>query len=76
MTTLQEIERQIEGLPREQFFELVRHLRERHADEWDRQIEHDAGSGRLREFYERLQKEEPGESEAPLDAFLDHKKLS
>jgi len=57
VTSLQEIEKAIEGLSRDQFFELVRRLRRRHADEWDRQIEEDSKSGRLNEFYERLQKE-------------------
>ena len=76
MTSLQEIENAIEGLPREQFLELVRRLRERHADEWDNQVEQDARSGRLHEFYERLQKEDRGEPEVPLDAFLNDKKLS
>jgi hypothetical protein len=76
VTSLQEIENAIEELPREQFFELVRYLRERHADEWDHQIEQDAQGGRLHKFYERLQKEDHGEPEAPLDAFLDDKKLS
>jgi hypothetical protein len=73
---LQEIEKAIDGLPREEFLELVRHLRERHAGEWDHQIEQDAQSGRLRKFYERLQKEDQGEPEVPLDAFLNDKKLS
>ena len=44
MTQIQEIEQAIAKLPREEFFELVRHLRERHAQEWDRQIEEDAQS--------------------------------
>jgi hypothetical protein len=71
VTKLQEIEKEIERLPREQFFELVRHLRERHAGHWDDQVEQDAQSGRLHKFYERLQKEEHGEPEMPLEAFLD-----
>jgi hypothetical protein len=57
VTKLQEIEQAIAQLPREEFFELVRHLRERHAGEWDRAIEEDAQSGKLRELYERLQSE-------------------
>jgi len=76
VTKLQEIEKEIDGLPRVEFFELVRHLRERHADEWDSQIEQDAQNGRLHRFYERLEKEDQGEPEVPLDAFLDDKKLS
>ena len=55
----------------------MRHLRERHAAEWDRQIEEDAQTGKLREAYERLQTQENHtEPEAPLDDFLDDEKLS
>ncbi|HXP61319.1 MAG TPA: hypothetical protein VN829_12560 [Dongiaceae bacterium] len=76
MTKLQEIEQEIARLPRQQFFQLVRHLRERHADEWDRQIEEDARSGRLRKAYERLRSENQGSPEVPLDQVLDDPELS
>jgi hypothetical protein len=76
VTQIQEIERAIAKLPRKEFFELVRHLRARHAEEWDRQIEDDARSGKLREAYERLRKEDQTESEMPLDEFLDDEKFS
>ncbi|MCI0534791.1 MAG: hypothetical protein L0Z50_06160 [Verrucomicrobiales bacterium] len=76
MTQIQEIEKAIAKLPREKFFELVRHLRERHAQEWDRQIEEDVQSGQLREVYQRLEAENQGQPEVPLDDFLDHQKLS
>ncbi len=76
MTTVQEIEQAIAKLPRADFFELVRQLRERHADEWDRQIEEDARSGKLDALYERLQGENRNEPDVPLDDFLDEKKLS
>jgi len=51
-------------------------LRERHADEWDRQIEEDARSGRLRKAYERLRSENQGSPEVPLDQVLDDPELS
>jgi hypothetical protein len=76
VTRLQEIESAIEKLPREEFFELVRHLRERHAEEWDRQIEEDARSGKLDELYNRLQSENEGQPGVPLDEFLDDEELS
>jgi hypothetical protein len=76
VTRLQEIEEAIAQLPREEFFQLVRRLRERHAGEWDRDVEEDAQTGKLRELYEGLQKENQGEPEMPLDDFLDHEKLS
>ena len=76
MTQIQEIEQAIAKLPREEFFELVRHLRERHAREWDRQFEEDAQSGKLREVYQRLEAEDQGQPEVALDDFLDHEKLS
>ena len=76
MTKVQEIEHAIAKLPRKEFFELVRRLRERHALEWDRQIEEDAQSGRLGEVYRRLDAENQGQPEMPLDDFLDNEKLS
>lgn len=76
MTNIQEIERAIAKLPRQEFFELVRHLRERHAGEWDRQIEEDAQSGKLEALYKRLEAENRGQPEVPLDDFLDNEKLS
>ena len=63
-------------LPRKEFFELVRHLRERHAQEWDREIEEDAQSGRLREVYRRLDAENQGQPEMLLDDLVDNEKLS
>jgi hypothetical protein len=76
VTNIQEIEQAIARLPRGEFFELVRHLRERHAEEWDRQIEEDAESGKLREVYERLKSENQGGANIPLDEFLDNEKFS
>jgi len=73
---IQEIEQAIAKLPRKEFFELVRHLRERHAQEWDREIEEDAQSGRLREVYRRLDAENQGQPEMLLDDLVDNEKLS
>ena len=50
MSTVEEIEAAIEGLPRDEFFRLVDWLRDRFEDEWDRQIEEDAKAGRLDAF--------------------------
>ena len=63
MTNLQEIEQGIAKLPREEFFQLVRHLREHHAQEWDQQIEEDAQSGKLCEVYRRLDAENQDQPE-------------
>jgi len=76
VTQIQEIEQAIAKLPREEFFELVRHLRERHAQEWDRQIEEDASRGKLRKLYEQLQAEDQDRTKVPLNDFLDDEKLS
>jgi len=76
VTQIQEIEQAIAKLSRKEFFELVRHLRERHAREWDQQIEEDAQSGKPRKIYQRLEAENQDQPEMPLDDFLDHKKLS
>ena len=71
MSKLQQIEHDIEKLPREQFFELVRHLRERHADKWDRQIEEDAAAGRLDSLWAEAEKEIAEGKAKPLDELLD-----
>jgi hypothetical protein len=76
VTKLQEIEQAIAGLPREDFFELVRYLRERHSKEWDKQIQEDAEHGRLQALHDRLDAENRGAPDIPLDDFLDQKELS
>ncbi len=75
MTNIREIEQAIAQLPRQDFFELVRHLRERHADEWDRQIEEDAKNGRLDRLWEKAEKEIEEGGLRPLDEILDNSGL-
>lgn len=50
MSTVEEIEAAIAGLPRDQFFRLLTWIRGRFEDEWDRQIEEDVKAGRLERF--------------------------
>ena len=76
MSSVAEIERAIAGLSAEDFVELARWFDVERNRKWDRQIEEDAQSGRLREAYERLQNENQGQSEVPLNKFLDDEKLS
>ncbi len=47
MSTVQEIEAAIQGLPREDVFRLHEVIQHRFDDEWDKQFEEDALSGRL-----------------------------
>ena len=47
MSTIEEIEAAIERLPRDQFFTLLTWLRNRVADDWDREIEADMKAGQL-----------------------------
>lgn len=47
MSTVQEIEAAIKGLPREEFLKLHTRLQQRFDDEWDQQMEADAKAGRL-----------------------------
>ncbi len=71
MSSLAEIEEAIARLPRGEFFRLVDHLRERYAEEWDREIEEDAQAGRLDALWAEAEKE-IGEGKArPLDGLLD-----
>jgi len=57
MSTLQEIEKAIDGLPREQVFALGEWLQQRIEDQWDARFEEDATSGRLARAAERALKE-------------------
>jgi hypothetical protein len=76
VTNIQEIEQAIARLPREDFFELVRRLRERHAGEWDRQIEEDAEKGRLDRLWQQAEKEIEEGGLRPLNEILDDPGLS
>jgi len=50
MSTIEEIEAEIERLPRDQFFRLLTWLRGRFEDEWDREFEADVKAGKLGQF--------------------------
>jgi hypothetical protein len=52
MSTVQEIEKAIEQLPREEIFRLREVIQHRFDDEWDRQFADDAESGLLDELAE------------------------
>ena len=47
MNGIQEIEKAIAQLPRDEFFKLREQLQRRFDDEWDRQFERDVASGKL-----------------------------
>ncbi|MGD0412052.1 MAG: hypothetical protein ABSC18_10135 [Verrucomicrobiota bacterium] len=76
MSSVAEIEQAIAKLPLGEFVQLERWFDAERNRKWDRQIEEDAQSGKLRELYERLQSENHGLSSVPLDEFLDNEKLS
>ena len=63
MTKLEQIEREIETLSPEEFAELRMWVLERDWEEWDRQIEKDAGAGKLdRLFAEAREAHQQGKS--------------
>jgi len=68
MSTVMEIEKAIEKLPADEFFELKNWFSSRFSDAWDRQIEVDILSGRLDNLAaEALQEHRAGASlEFPL----------
>jgi len=70
MSSVAEIEQAIAKLPPREFVELERWFDAERNRKWDRQIEEDAQSGKLREVYERLQSENQGQPQIPLDEFL------
>ncbi|HEV7406722.1 MAG TPA: hypothetical protein VGO11_27475 [Chthoniobacteraceae bacterium] len=76
MSTVRDIEGAIGRLSRDDLSELREWFSKFDADAWDRQIEEDAKSGRLEAFYQRLQSENEGHPDLPLDDFLDKEELS
>ena len=76
MSSVAEIERAIAQLSPGEFVELERWFEAEQNRKWDRQIEEDSQSGKLREAYHRLESENQGQSNIPLDDFLDNEKLS
>jgi len=76
MSSVAEIEQAIAKLPPGEFVELECWFDAERNRQWDQQMEEDAQSGKLRELYERLQTENQGQSNVPLDEFLDNEKLS
>jgi hypothetical protein len=75
MSSVADIEQAIAKLPPGEFVQLERWFDAERSRKWDRQIEEDAESGKLREVYARLQSENQGSSSVPLDEFLDNQKL-
>lgn len=73
--TIQELQASVGSLSREELHKFARWFEEFRAERWDRQIEEDARSGRLQEFYERLQQENVGEPDISLDEVLDDEEL-
>jgi len=76
MSSVAEIEKAIAKLSSREFVELERWFDEERNRKWDREIEEDARNGKLRKAYERLQSENHGQPEIPLDKVLDDEKLS
>lgn len=76
MSTVKEIENAIARLSRDDLSELRAWFAHFDPDAWDRQIEEDARSGRLDTFYQRLERENEGQADIPLDEVLKNDKLS
>jgi len=57
VSTVQDIERAIEQLPEDDFWKLSEWLIQRHADQWDQQIEEDIRAGKLDKLAEEALRE-------------------
>ena len=57
MSTVEEIETAIRQLPKDQFWKLTDRLIALREDEWDRQIEADAKSGKLDKLFEQADRD-------------------
>jgi hypothetical protein len=72
MTNVERIEAEIAKLSPDEFRQLVRWLAERDAALWDKQMEEDAGAGRLDRLWNEAEKEIATGEARPLDDLLDH----
>ncbi len=66
MTKLEQIEKAIASLSREEISKLAAWFGELHAEAWDRQIEEDAASGRLDKYIEEAKGELAAGKTRPL----------
>lgn len=57
MSKVEEIEKEIEKLPREEFWKLAKWFDEKLGDHWDRQVEEDAVSGKLDRLFEEADRD-------------------
>ena len=73
MSSVAEIEQAIAKLPPGEFAQLERWFDAERNRVWDRELEADAKNGKLRGLYERIQAENPGQSNVPLAKFLNDK---
>jgi hypothetical protein len=68
MSTIEEIEKVIERLPREELLRLSDWIAERAEDAWDDQIEADVASGSLDEIADRAIRTHRGEGSSAYPA--------
>ena len=76
MSTVEEIEKAIAALPKEEFWKLTDRLVARRNDVWDKEMEEDSAAGRLDTLWQDAEKEIAAGTTIPLDEFLRHQKLS
>jgi hypothetical protein len=76
MSSVAEMEEAIAKLPPLEFVQLERWFDAERNRKWDRPSEEDAQNGKLRKMYERLQSENQGQPNVPLNDFLDDRDLS
>jgi hypothetical protein len=67
VTTVEEIEAAVNNLPEAEFRELLRRMKERAAEAWDRQIEEDSKTGRLDFLLDELEGDIAAGRTKPLD---------
>jgi hypothetical protein len=76
VTKIQKLEAAIAELPRQEFADLARWFDEERNRKWDRQMDEDAASGKLQKLFERMETENQGKAEIPLNEVIDDPQLS
>jgi hypothetical protein len=75
MSTVEEIEKAIAALPKDEFWKLTDRPVAQRNDVWDKEIEEDSAAGRLDVLWQEAEKEIAAGETVGMDEFLRQQKL-
>jgi hypothetical protein len=75
MNTVEEIEKAIAALPRDEFWKLTDRIVESRNDLWNKEIDEDSAAGRLDFLWQEAEKEIAAGETVDMDEFLRHQNI-